>query len=436
MLPIVGIHPQWRSTVLTSQQFNSTFVVSAVKISKATIREDDTEAMSTVDTCIVESASLTEPRRLSVGFNTANPSNRTTPTKVIGGGNLAAEQGLHHCQTASTVPRFIVSPSGRLCAIFWPEAMHYAILQTVQLLDEKITKNFKLKVVEIGECMNIAWINDSQEIDVLFIQTPLKIFDTGIKKQAGSIFKSKQIDKSAVLQSYLVCKLFVLQLNGTEMIGVEVNSVTGVPQPIVAMQGGRLLCLTFPMIEGEASEQMEVDLLSDIYSTPYDAWKKSNENKHVYSQFFHVEIPKISVIHESVQKGNANSNLQVSLLVADSLTTFLRNCCWDYHSTSAEIVYENGSAFVLAGDDKSVNSCRKLYCSCLDRSSLGSCWLPNQLCIKSSGVRDSRGNSASEWCFHCFGRSIGKLIISNCRFPCNLSVHGITCAGLIATSHR
>jgi hypothetical protein len=147
-------------------------------------------------------------------------------------------------------PIFRPSPSGKYCAVFWPESLYYVVFE---MPVEIFGKNFsrlgnKTKEVDHGQCYSLGWFNANRTSqdqppllqDFLILVSPSKRIDaTKKKKQFGGLFSKKDNTPDGCLPPMILIKTF------SEDGKVNETVCTGGPDDVHELHGGSfLVCIS------------------------------------------------------------------------------------------------------------------------------------------------------------------------------------------------
>jgi hypothetical protein len=117
-------------------------------------------------------------------------------------------------------PVFRASPSGRYCAVHWPESLYYVVLEMpAELLSQEGGGHLssKMKEIDRGQCLSLGWMAipiDShspapQQKDLLFIVSTSKRIDGTKKKKQYSLFKKKDTTPEGCLPAMLLLRSYL-----------------------------------------------------------------------------------------------------------------------------------------------------------------------------------------------------------------------------------
>lgn len=166
-------------------------------------------------------------------------------------------------------PIFRASPSGKYCAVHWPESLYYVVLEMVPDLMSSNSNGKRTKEVDRGQCTSLGWISTSVSAedgsgpkDLLSIISPSKRIDgTKKKKPQYSIFKKKDNTPEGCLPAMLLLKNFTGDGKVVEIV------VTGGPDGVEELFGGSsLICITSvsKMNDSGANDEKKKKAISQI----------------------------------------------------------------------------------------------------------------------------------------------------------------------------
>lgn len=165
-------------------------------------------------------------------------------------------------------PIFRPSPSGKYCAVHWPESLYYIVLEMLPDFMSPSSNGKKTKEIDRGQCTSLGWmtINLADDIagqkDLLLIISPSKRVDgTKKKKPQYSIFKKKDNTPEGCLPAMLLLKNFNDEGRVNEIV------VTGGPDAVDELfGGGMLVCINSvsKMNDSGANDEKKKKAISQI----------------------------------------------------------------------------------------------------------------------------------------------------------------------------
>jgi hypothetical protein len=180
-------------------------------------------------------------------------------------------------------PIFRASPSGKYCAVHWPESLYYVVLEMNQELcsGRAAVSAAKTREVDRGQCVSLGWMSipstpeDSSsgvmQRDLLLIICPSKRLDGMKKKKQYTLFKKKDNTPEGCLPAMLLLKAFTDDGTGAGGAGTRVveTVVSGGPSDDVDELfggGAGVICINSvsKMNDSGASDEKKKKAISQI----------------------------------------------------------------------------------------------------------------------------------------------------------------------------
>jgi len=192
--------------------------------------------------------------------------------------------------TVTSQPLFYPSPTGKYCAVYWPESLYFVVYEILDPREPGVVKSSRLKEIDSGQCYSIGWVsvrkdssnqrdvdNGCKYLDLCCIISPSKRLDATKRKKFG-IFRKKSTTAEDCFPSMMLLRIYSNGKKVTETI------CSGAPKDVEELVGGGpLLCVTTLINMNDKATKEEKGAISKIELEAMHAQQGSDDKANLPS---------------------------------------------------------------------------------------------------------------------------------------------------------